>query len=251
MLAEFLPVWNRTEVGFLLAKMPKDRLAVRAEFRREFRRVRNADRYPADLTGNCDDAARGEYRRRTRGFLDDGAAARTWIDNKNIARVGGVASRKIGSAASESDEQSAGADGRAQVGGGIALRAGERRYKRVDRVGGIGDIDDIGVREGIGVVARQLGIAGEDDEMAVRADHRIVAAPGGICGAENDLSSGQIVEINFRMSARHLALIDDVVSVGAERSSTGAGASRRACNRGDMPGRQIIGEELAGPSSGR
>ncbi len=118
-------------------------------------------------------------------------------------------------------------------------------------MGGIGDIDDIGICDGVGVIGSQLRIAGEDDEMAVRADHRVVAAARGICGLENDLPGGQIVEINFRMPARRIALIDDVMPVGAERSGAGAGTRGGACNRGNGPGRQIIGEELAGPARGR
>src|ERR1700759_5001719 len=117
-------------------------------------------------------------------------------------------------------------------------------------MGGVGDVNDIDIGEVIFVVARQPGIAGENDEMAIRTEYRVVAGLR-VRGVENDLAGRQIVKIDFRMRPLCVALIDDVMSIGAERSRAVAGAGCRACDGPERRGRQVIGEELAGPSGRR
>ncbi len=87
--------------------------------------------------------------------------------------------------------------------------------------------------------------------MTVRTDHRIVACAGCARSAENNLAGGQIVKKDFLRGQTRVALIDEVVSVGADRCGSLADAGCRACDLRDGSCRQIIREEMAGPTGGR
>ena len=94
----------------------------------------NADRRSRVVASERDRTVRGENRRRACGFVDDRTAARARIDDKDVA-AGSTAAREIGGVAAERDVEAVGTDCRAEVGGGVALRAvGKRRDQLEDRV---------------------------------------------------------------------------------------------------------------------
>ena len=111
-------------------------------------------------------------------------------------------------------------------------------------MGRIGDVDDIGLCDGICAIGCQLRVAGENDEVAVRTDHRVIARAGGTRSAEDNFAGGKIVKKDFRrMRSRRaeqlgrIALNNEVVSVSANRSGARARASCCACDRCDGAGR--------------
>ena len=103
-LDRYLAGQQRGEIGTRLVEIPLD-VAVGVEGRRETAgRIGNAECDAVVVAGQRDDAPRGEHRRRIGSLLDDRAAAGSRIGEENIAGAGGVALRKIGSAAAERDE---------------------------------------------------------------------------------------------------------------------------------------------------